>query len=120
MYFLSSPQTKQTRTGAVPFVMAKRPRRYPRQNGVGSRQAEWPSCDNAEERTGFRRGLAAKKFDGMGPATASKMERLGILSGADLNAKSLSFLREHFGNSGAWHYNIARGVDWSEQRIRSW
>lgn len=59
----------------------------------------------------FVEALAVKKFHGVGPATAAKMERLGILTGADLKAKSLPFLQEHFGKSGAWYYNIARGID---------
>ncbi len=59
----------------------------------------------------FVEGLAVKKFHGVGPATAAKMERLGILTGADLKAKSLPFLQEHFGKSGAWYYNISRGID---------
>nr|WP_313023551.1 DNA polymerase IV [Brucella intermedia] len=59
----------------------------------------------------FVEALAVKKFHGVGPATAAKMERLGILTGADLKAKSLSFLQEHFGKSGAWYYNISRGID---------
>ena len=60
---------------------------------------------------GFVEALAVKKFHGVGPATAAKMERLGILTGADLKAKSLSWLQEHFGKSGAWYYNISRGID---------
>jgi DNA polymerase-4 len=60
---------------------------------------------------GFVEALAVKKFHGVGPATAAKMERLGILTGADLKAKSLPFLREHFGKSGLWYYMIARGID---------
>lgn len=59
----------------------------------------------------FVEALAVKKFHGVGPATAAKMERLGILTGADLRAKSLAFLQEHFGKSGAWYYNISRGID---------
>ncbi len=59
----------------------------------------------------FVEGLAVKKFHGVGPATAAKMERLGILTGADLKTKSLAFLQEHFGKSGRWYYNIARGID---------
>ncbi|MCR6502057.1 DNA polymerase IV [Shinella sp. CPCC 101442] len=59
----------------------------------------------------FVEALAVKKFHGVGPATAAKMERLGIVTGADLKSKSLAFLQEHFGKSGAWYYNISRGVD---------
>lgn len=55
--------------------------------------------------------LPVKKFHGVGPATAAKMERLGILTGADLRAKSTEFLREHFGKSGVWYYRISRGID---------
>ncbi|MGQ3277390.1 MAG: DinB/UmuC family translesion DNA polymerase [Shinella sp.] len=39
------------------------------------------------------------------------MERLGILTGADLKAKSIVFLQEHFGKAGAWYYDISRGID---------
>ncbi len=55
--------------------------------------------------------LPVKKFHGVGPATAAKMERLGILSGADLRSKSLAFLQGHFGKSGLWYHRIARGID---------
>lgn len=59
----------------------------------------------------FVEALAVKKFHGVGPATAAKMERLGILTGADLKARSLGFLQEHFGKSGGWYYRIVRGID---------
>ncbi|WP_441492670.1 DNA polymerase IV [Bosea sp. 2RAB26] len=59
----------------------------------------------------FVEALAVKKFHGVGPATAAKMERLDILTGADLRAKPLAFLQEHFGKSGAWYYRISRGID---------
>ncbi|PWL16638.1 DNA polymerase IV [Falsochrobactrum shanghaiense] len=59
----------------------------------------------------FVEALAVKKFHGLGPATAAKMERLGILTGAELKAKSLAFLTEHFGKSGGWYYRISRGID---------
>ena len=59
----------------------------------------------------FVEALPVKKFHGVGPATAAKMERLGILTGADLRAKPLAFLQQHFGKSGAWYFSIARGVD---------
>ncbi|CCG09740.1 DNA polymerase IV [Pararhodospirillum photometricum] len=55
--------------------------------------------------------LPVKKFHGIGPATAAKMEHLGILTGADLRAHSIEFLRAHFGKSGGWYYQISRGID---------
>ena len=59
----------------------------------------------------FVEALAVKKFHGVGPATAGKMKDLGILTGADLKAKPLAFLKQHFGKSGGWYYWIARGID---------
>ncbi|ULO25576.1 DNA polymerase IV [Methylocystis sp. SB2] len=59
----------------------------------------------------FVEALAVKKFHGVGPATAAKMRRLGIETGADLKAKSLGFLQHNFGKSGTWYYRIARGID---------
>ena len=55
--------------------------------------------------------LPVKKFYGVGPVTAAKMEGLGILTGADLRAQSLAFLAQHFGSSARWYYGIARGQD---------
>jgi len=59
----------------------------------------------------FVANLAVSKFHGVGPATAAKMERLGIATGADLREKSLAYLQEHFGKAGDWYYGIARGID---------
>lgn len=59
----------------------------------------------------FLAALPVSKFHGIGPATNAKMERLGIRSGADLRTHDLAFLQRHFGKSGRWYYNIARGVD---------
>lgn len=59
----------------------------------------------------FVEHLAVKKFHGVGPATAEKMHRLGIETGADLKAQSLAFLTQHFGKSGPYFYGIARGID---------
>lgn len=60
---------------------------------------------------GFVESLPVGKFHGIGPATAAKMGRLGIATGADLKAKSLDFLQQHFGKSGLWYYGIARAID---------
>src|SRR5206468_1327912 len=59
----------------------------------------------------FIAGLPVAKFHGVGPVTAAKMQRLGIETGADLRAKPLSFLQQHFGKSAAWYIGIANGED---------
>src|SRR5260370_15148486 len=55
--------------------------------------------------------LPVAKFHGVGPVTAARMQRLGIQTGADLRAKSLPFLQQHFGKSAAWYLGIANGED---------
>ncbi len=59
----------------------------------------------------FVEALPVNKFHGVGPATAEKMHRLGIETGADLKEKTLEFLVEHFGKSGPYFHGIARGID---------
>ncbi|WP_018096562.1 DNA polymerase IV [Sinorhizobium meliloti] len=69
----------------------------------------------------FVQALPVKKFHGVGPATAEKMKRLGIETGADLKSRDLAFLQQHFGKSGPYFYWIARGIDEREvkpDRIR--
>jgi DNA polymerase-4 len=55
--------------------------------------------------------LPVARFHGVGPVTARKMERLGIFTGADLQAWSLPQLEAHFGSSGQWYWRICRGID---------
>jgi DNA polymerase-4 len=38
------------------------------------------------------------------------MYQLGIFSGLDLKSKSVDFLEEHFGKSGAFYYDVVRVV----------
>src|SRR5215211_7266579 len=52
-----------------------------------------------------------ENLHGIGPATAAKMDRLGIHTGADLKAQTRAFLEERFGKSGGYYYWIARGID---------
>ena len=59
----------------------------------------------------FVESLPVGKFHGIGPATARKMNDLGIFIGLDLKAQSLSVLQERFGKAGTHYYWIARAVD---------
>jgi DNA polymerase-4 len=59
----------------------------------------------------FVEALPVTKFYGVGPVTAAKMHGLGIHTGADMKRQTLSFLQAHFGKSGPWYYEIARGRD---------
>lgn len=61
--------------------------------------------------------LSIRRFHGIGPVTAAKMEGLGIFSGADLAAQDQGWLVEHFGNSADWLFNLARGID--HRRVKS-
>jgi DNA polymerase-4 len=62
----------------------------------------------------FVASLPVSRFHGVGPVTARKMERLGILTGADLQAWSLPQLQAHFGSSADWYWRICRGIDHRE------
>lgn len=59
----------------------------------------------------FVGALPVRRFHGVGPVTAAKMERLGIATGADLRAQSIQMLRANFGSSADYLYGAARGED---------
>ena len=59
----------------------------------------------------FVAGLPIRRFHGVGPKAEEKMQRLGIATGADLAAKDIAFLREHFGSFADYLYRAARGID---------
>lgn len=59
----------------------------------------------------FVASLPVSRFHGVGPVTAAKMERLGIRTGADLRARDLAFLQQHFRSSADYLYGAARGED---------
>ena len=65
----------------------------------------------------FVETLPVRKFHGIGPATARKMEQLGIRTGLDLKAQTLAFLQQHFGKAGSYYYWAARGID--ERPVRA-
>jgi DNA polymerase-4 len=62
----------------------------------------------------FVASLPVARFHGVGPVTARKMERLGILTGADLREWSMPALQAHFGSSADWYWRICRGIDQRE------
>ncbi len=59
----------------------------------------------------FVQALPVARFHGIGPATAARMEALGIRTGADLATHDLAFLTRHFGKAGRWYHGIAQGID---------
>jgi DNA polymerase-4 len=64
-----------------------------------------------EQGAAFVAALAVKKFHGVGPKTAARMEKLGIRTGADLRAQDRQALRTHFGKAGDYYFAAARGID---------
>ncbi|MXO67001.1 DNA polymerase IV [Altericroceibacterium endophyticum] len=59
----------------------------------------------------FVQSLPVRRFHGVGPRGAEKMAKLGIETGADLAARPIAFLREHFGSFADYLYRAARGID---------
>ena len=55
--------------------------------------------------------LPVRRFHGIGPRGAEKMAKLGIVTGADLRARDITFLRTHFGAQADYLYRAARGID---------
>lgn len=58
----------------------------------------------------FLEELPIEKFYGIGKVTTTKMYNLGIFTGKDLKMKSKDFLIQYFKKSGAYYYNIVRGI----------
>lgn len=59
----------------------------------------------------FVAGLPIRRFHGVGPKAEAKMQKLGIATGADLAAKDIAFLRQHFGSMADYLFRAARGID---------
>ncbi len=69
----------------------------------------------------FIEQLPIEKFFGVGKKTAEKMHDLEIMTGSDLQAKTLKELVKHFGKQGRYFYSVSRGVDYRKvnpNRIR--
>ena len=67
-----------------------------------------------EEVIPFLEDLDIRKFYGVGKVTAEKMYKLGIFEGRDLKLKTIEYLTTQFGKSGAYYYNVVRGIHLSE------
>src|SRR4030088_1250093 len=59
----------------------------------------------------FVETLPVGQFHGIGPATSTKMNPLGLYTGLDMRNQSLEFMQANFGKAGAYYYWISRGVD---------
>ncbi len=55
--------------------------------------------------------MPVRRIHGVGPVTARRMQALGIETGADLRARDLPFLQQHFGSAASFYYRAARGED---------
>ncbi len=62
----------------------------------------------------FLEALDVRKFFGIGKVTATKMYQMGIYTGLDLKGKTKEFLSQHFGKSGAYYYDVVRGIHLSQ------
>jgi len=69
---------------------------------------------NPDEVIAFLEQLPIAKFYGVGKVTAEKMYQLGIFTGKELKEKTIEYLSEHFGKSGAFYYYVVRGIHNSE------
>ena len=63
------------------------------------------------EGQGFMAAMPVRRIHGVGPVTAQRMQALGIETGADLRARDLAFLQQHFGSAAPFYYRAARGED---------
>src|ERR1700694_4491741 len=59
----------------------------------------------------FVETLPVRKFHGIGPATARKMEQLGIETGLAPRGQTLAFPHQHCGKAGSYYSWAARGID---------
>ena len=65
----------------------------------------------------FIEQLDIRKFFGVGKVTEKKMHAIGIYTGADLKRLTEVELQTEFGQSGAYYYRVARGID--ERPVRA-
>ena len=66
----------------------------------------------------FMAAMPVRRIHGIGPVTARRMQTLGIETGADLRARDMAFLQQHFGRAAAFYHQAARGEDDRPVRAR--
>lgn len=66
----------------------------------------------------FIEELNIRQFFGVGKVTEKKMHDIGVYTGADLKRLSETKLHTEFGQSGAYYYRVARGIDERPVRAR--
>lgn len=64
-----------------------------------------------EEGAAFIARMPVARIHGVGPVTARRMAELGIHTGADLRARDLAFLQQHFGKAARFYHAASRGID---------
>ena len=77
----------------------------------GLRKPDGLTVIRPEQATAFLAALPIDQFHGVGPATARRMLRQGIVTGADLQARTQQELVATFGRTGAHFWGVATGCD---------
>lgn len=79
--------------------------------GSGMNKPDGMTVIRPDRGADFVADLEVGRFHGIGPATAARMERLGIRTGRDLRRQTVEFMTETFGKSGTYYRDIAWGID---------
>ena len=80
----------------------------------GSRAANGVIMITTKKGKAGKTNVTVSASSGIGKVTKEKMYQHGIFTGKDLKTKSLEYLVQHFGKSGAFYYRIVRGIHTSE------
>jgi len=98
-------QTQLTCSAGVSYCkfLAKVASGYKKPNGM--------TVIRPERAERFLEQLPVRDFFGVGKVTATKMESMGIRTGADLKKYSKIEMAQNFGKMGNFYYDIVRGID---------
>ena len=79
--------------------------------GLGLQKPDGLTVIRPEQALAFLADLPIEKFHGVGPATAERMQRLGITCGADLQSRGEHELVTAFGRIGGHYWRMACARD---------